>query len=103
MLLSKEKYIRAVTCRSLNAARCKVELQSFWRRHVELSMSKKMFRHVLGGAANAADAADAVNAALCTLTVENLLSTVMSNMSKVALEVTVEINFSTVKVQSDSL
>ena len=59
--------------------------------------------HVLGGAANAADAADAVNAALCTLTVENLLSTVMSNMSKVALEVTVEINFSTVKVQSDSL
>ena len=56
--------------------------------------------HVLGGAANAADA---VNAALCTLTVENLLSTVMSNMSKVALEVTVEINFSTVKVQSDSL
>ena len=62
-------------------------------RHVETSMSKKKFRHGLGGAVNAADAADAVNAALCTSTVENLLSTVMSNMSKVALELLSKVIF----------
>ena len=56
-------------------SRCKVTVEDMSK----MSMSKKMFRHVLGGAANAADAA---HAALCTLTVENLLSTVMSNMSK---------------------
>ena len=65
----------ALQSRNSNAAAKHVE------RHVETSMSKKKFRHGLGGAVNAADAADA---ALCTLTVENLLSTVMSNMSKVA-------------------